>query len=150
MMRQSFFQHGHVGLWLFVTSLALASIDARVASAQGRPMRPSPPQPQQQQGLDYFAGSWSFTWTGRESAITSGPRSGNVTFTKNAAGDRLEMKAEGTIEGAGAFQETGSLTWDAAGKILTVRERLAAGVEIQGPGNWASPIAVHFLSAAFV
>ena len=146
MMRQSLSRYGRLGLHVFLACLVLARASSAVIAAQGRPLRPSPPQPQQQQGLDYFAGSWSFAWTGRESALTAGPRSGNVAFTKNAAGDRLEMKADGTIEGGGTFQEAGSLTWDASGKMLTLRERLA-GVEVQGPGNWSSPIAIHFLSA---
>ena len=146
-MRQSLSRHGRSGLCVFMACIALASAGSRAFAAQGRPLRPSPPQPQQQQGLDYFAGRWSFAWTGRESAVTSGPRSGNVTFTRSPAGDRLEMKAEGTVDGGAAFQETGTLTWDGEHKILTVRERLAAGVDIQGPGNWSSPIAIHFLSA---
>ena len=38
--------------------------------------RGTPPQPQQKQGVDYFAGSWHMEYLGRESPISAGPRAG--------------------------------------------------------------------------
>lgn len=111
-----------------------------VQRGQGLLGRPSPPQPQQKPGLDYFAGSWKFSWTGRESALTAGPRSGTATFTH--AGETLTLKADGTVDGGGAYQETGTLSWNEERKALSVRERLAAGVEVSGVGDWSSPIAI--------
>ncbi len=109
--------------------------------------RPSPPQPQQKQGVDYFVGSWSYSWTGRESDITAGPRTGSVTFAVAAANPmQLTIAAEGTAEGSGAFKETGTFTWDEAKKSAVIRERLAGGVDVVGTGDWTSPIAIRYES----
>jgi hypothetical protein len=112
---------------------------------QARGRRASPPQPQQQQGLDYFVGSWTFEWTGRESPVTPGPRSGSVTFTR--AGAALDVRSESKLEdGTATFNETGALEWDAAGKVLTIRERLSDGTSLLGTGNWSSPLAIRYES----
>ena len=108
--------------------------------------RPSPPQPQQRQGPDYFAGSWKFTWIGRESAITSGPRSGTLTFTKTSDPNVLDMRIEGTSEAGGPYKESGTATWNEAKKTLTMKEHLAAGVDVSSVGDWSSPIGIHFES----
>ena len=106
--------------------------------------RPSPPQPQQRQGLDYFAGSWKFSWVGRESAITPGPRTGTVTFTRMSDANSLEMRVEGSSEAAGAYKESGVMTWNEEKKTLTMRERLASSAEVASVGDWSSPIGIHF------
>jgi hypothetical protein len=106
--------------------------------------RPSPPQPQQRQGLEYFAGTWKFTWTGRESAITPGPRTGTVTFTRIGDSNFLEMRVEGSSEGSGAYKESGVLGWNDEKKLLAVRERLANGTDILSLGDWTSPIGIRF------
>jgi len=112
-----------------------------------RAPRESPPQPQQKQGADYFVGSWNYSWTGRESAITAGPRTGTVTFAKGSNPAVLTMTGEGTSEAAGAFKESGTLTWDEAKKTVTLHERLGGGTEITGTGDWSSPIAIRYESA---
>jgi len=108
--------------------------------------RTSPPQPQQKQGAEYFVGSWTYSWTGRESEITAGPRSGTVTFTPGTNPAVLTVAAEGTAEASGPFKETGTLTWDAAKKSFAMRERLAAGVDVTGTGDWSSPIGIRYES----
>jgi len=133
---------------------AVATVAAQDRPAQGQPPpgrgqggflgRPSPPQPQQHQGLDYFAGSWKFSWIGRESAITPGPRTGTVTFTRTSTPNSLDMQVEGSSEAAGAYKESGVITWDEAKKTLTTREHLASGVDVACAGDWSSPIGVHF------
>jgi hypothetical protein len=101
--------------------------------------RPSPPQPQQKQGLEYFAGSWTFSFAGRESPLTAGQRSGTVTYT---LGDReLAMVLKGAIDGGGEYQETATLTWDAEKKQLHLRERMG-GATLVSVGDWSSPIAI--------
>src|SRR3954471_21302203 len=65
--------------------------------------RPSPPQPQQKQGLDYLEGTWRFTWTGRESPVTVGPRSGTTTVKKDPSGTTATVTVEGTSEAKGAY-----------------------------------------------
>jgi len=106
--------------------------------------RPSPPQPQQQQGLDYFVGTWSFTWTGRESALTSGPRTGTTTFTRAGGSNFLELRTEGRSDGGGAYRESGVLGWNDARKTLAVEETLAGNVSMLSLGDWSSPISILF------
>jgi hypothetical protein len=139
-------------------SAALILVMAATAAAQDPPARggrqgqgqggflgrPSPPQPQQRQGLDYFAGSWKFSWIGRESAITPGPRTGTVTFTRASDSNSLEMRIEGSSEAAGAYKESGIVTWNDEKKTLTMREHLAGGADVASVGDWSSPIGIHF------
>jgi hypothetical protein len=139
------------GFW----SLALMLATAITAAAQDRPQRggqgqggflgrPSPPQPQQHQGLDFLAGSWKFTWVGRESVLTPGPRSGTLTYTRGNDANSLNMQVEGSSEASGPYKESGVTTWDEAGKTLTTRERLANGSDVHCVGDWSSPIGIHF------
>jgi hypothetical protein len=108
--------------------------------------RVSPPQPQQRQGLDYFVGTWRYSWTGRESPISPGPRIGSVTFSR--AGERLEMQAETRLEDGAdiAFKESGTLSWDEAGRILSFRESLHGGTQLRGAGDWSSPLSIRYES----
>jgi hypothetical protein len=138
-------------------SAALIVVAATAAFAQDPPARgrqgqgqggflgrPSPPQPQQRQGLDYFAGTWKFTWVGRESPLTPGPRSGTLTFTRTSNANTLAMRVEGSSEAGGPYKESGAMTWDEAKKTLTMRERLANGSELASIGDWSSPIGIRF------
>jgi hypothetical protein len=134
---------------LTVATGAAQDRPARGGQTQGRGQggflgRPSPPQPQQHQGLDYFAGSWKFSWIGRESAITPGPRTGTLTFARSSNPNALDMQVEGSSEASGAYKESGVVTWDEAKKTLTTREHLAGGVDTACVGDWSSPIGIHF------
>jgi len=106
--------------------------------------RPSPPQPHQTQGVEYFLGSWRFSWTGRESAITAGPRAGKAVFSRVGDSNFLDMKADGTIEGGGPYKESGVAAWSPAGKTFVLQEKLANGMEMLSVGDWSSPIAIRF------
>ena len=138
--------------FLLLLGVAATSVGAGAQDVGGAPQRgggrllgrPSPPQPQQQQGVEYFGGSWRFTWTGRESPITAGPRSGTVSFTRIGDSNFLEVRAEGSSDGGGVYKESGVIGWYPDKKILAYNERLAAGVEILSLGDWSSPIAIHF------
>lgn len=116
-----------------------AQSPAAPQGARGR--RSSPAQPQQQQGLDYFLGSWTFSWTGRESPLSSGPRSGSVTYTRLDA-DSAEMLVQGTADPGGAFKESGVVKWDASRKTLAFQETLANNLQIASTGDWSSPISI--------
>jgi hypothetical protein len=142
---------------LWVAAMSVVAVASTVAQDRPAPVpapqppgqrgllgRPSPPQPQQRQGLEYFAGTWKFTWTGRESAITPGPRTGTVTFTRIGDSNFLEMRVEGSSEGSGAYKESGVLGWNDEKKLLAVRERLANGTDILSLGDWTSPIGIRF------
>ncbi len=127
-------------LWV---ALCLSAVVSVAAGAQ----RVSPPQPKQRQGLEYFEGTWRFTWTGRESPISPGPRTGTVTFAHASDGASLDMRTEGSSEAAGSYTERGTLEWNAATKTLTVRERLANNVDLVSTGDWSSPITIRSESA---
>lgn len=143
----------HTSFW----SAAVMLVVAATAAAQDPPARggrqgqgqggflgrPSPPQPQQKQGLDYFVGTWKFTWVGRESVITPGPRSGTLTFTRTSDPNMLDMKVEGSSEASGAYKESGTVKWDEAKKTLALREKLANGSDLSSVGDWSSPIGIH-------
>jgi hypothetical protein len=124
-----------------VAMLSAAPPQDTPAPAPARGRRGSPPQPQQQQGLDYFIGTWTFAWTGRESPISSGPRSGSVTYTR-IDGNSAEMRAEGTSDLGGAFKESGVLRWNDAAKTLAFQETLANNIQMSSVGNWSSPISI--------
>lgn len=109
--------------------------------------RPSPPQPVQKQGVEYFAGTWNFTWTGRESAFTPGPRTGSVTFSRLGDTPFLEFRTRGTADGVGAYEESGVLGWQDKGKVVALHERLWSHVEMLSVGDWSSPISIRFESA---
>jgi hypothetical protein len=116
---------------------------------QGRGLlgRQSPPQPQQKPGSDYFLGTWDFTWSGRETPLTPGPRSGKATFSKGTAPNTLTVAVDGKVEDGPAYKESGSIAWNDTSKELTVVERLAGGVELRGVASWTSPIGMTFETA---
>jgi hypothetical protein len=130
--------------WPLVVTLLVVPAVAQEPPPQppGRKPRVSPPQPQQVQGPDYFAGTWTFTWVGRESAITAGPREGTLTDTRTGMSG-LELRVEGNIDGGAAFTETGIAEWKADTKTMTWVERLSTGVELQSIGDWSSPIGIR-------
>ena len=109
-----------------------------------RGRRVSPPQPQQQQGVEYFVGTWSFEWLGRESPISAGPRMGTATFTRQGTSNVLNFTVEGKTDAGGAFKDTGTFDWDPAKKTMTIKERLAAGADVTGVGSWNSPLSIMF------
>ena len=117
-----------------------------VATGPGRG-RPTPPQPQQKQGVEYFTGTWDFTWTGRESPITVGPRAGTMTFTRRGTSNTLDIRTEGKIEDTGAaFKESGSAEWNEEKKTLVLKETVGNGAQISGVGNWGSPLSIRYES----
>jgi len=128
--------------------LALTLLATAVAAqepppqAPGRKPRVSPPQPQQPQSPDYFTGAWTFTWVGRESPVSAGPREGTLTYVRTGA-NGLELRAEGKIDGGAAFAETGTAEWNADNKTMTWVESLSTGVIMRSNGDWSSPIGIR-------
>jgi hypothetical protein len=105
--------------------------------------RPSPPQPVQKQGVEYFIGTWNFTWNGRESPVTPGPRTGTATFTRRNATSVLDLHTVGQVDGLGSYTEAGTWEWVAARNTMLIKERLAGGAEAACAGDWASPISIR-------
>jgi len=100
-------------------------------------------QPQQKQSLDYFVGTWSYKYLGRESALGPAPREGSITFTKAADGKSATGIATGKHD-AGAFKETWNLVFDEAARQLNVTETTAGGVKLISKADWSSPISIRF------
>ncbi len=105
--------------------------------------RPVVEQPQQKQSIDYFTGTWSYKYVGRESAIAPAPRAGTLTFTKNADGKSVTGAGAGKHD-AGAYKESLAIVFDEAAKMLTVSETTAGGVKLTSRGDWSSPISIRF------
>jgi hypothetical protein len=131
-------------------ALLTVSVFATTLMAQDPPVQPpgrgqrvSPPQPQHPQSPDYFVGAWTFTWTGRESPVSAGPRTGTLTYARKGTSDVLALRAEGNVDGAAAYTETGTAEWNAARKTLTWVERLSTGLELRSIGDWSSPIGIR-------
>ena len=109
----------------------------------GQP-RPTVPQPQQKQSLDYFTGQWTFRWVGRESALgPGGPREGTVTFKRTPGANTMEGRSDAKTE-EGSLTNTIAIGWDEATKMLSVTERLSNGIQIASKGDWSSPISIRF------
>ncbi len=120
------------------------TVDKPTETSTNLPGHPSPPQPTQEQALDYFLGSWTFEWVGRESPLTMGPRTGTVEFTRLGDTPFASMHTAGTVDGGGPYAETGVVGWSDTGKILAVHERLATGVDMLSLGDWSSPLSIRF------
>ncbi len=121
---------------------APAASSAQQAPAP-RQQRATVEQPQQKQSIDYFVGKWSFKFIGRESALAPAPREGVVEFTKRADGKSVDGVVTGTADGK-AYKDTLALTFDENTKMLTSVEKLASGAQINGTGDWTSPISIRF------
>jgi hypothetical protein len=118
--------------------------DAQAFQGRGRE---SPPQPRQEQGIEYFVGTWAFTWRGRESPISPGLRTGTLTFTRRGASQSLDLEVSGTVDDTGAkYRETGTADWDPQTKKLSVREKLTTGAELSGTGDWSSALSIRYES----
>jgi hypothetical protein len=108
-----------------------------------RATRPSVPQPQQKQSLDYFVGQWAFKWVGRESALGAGGRTeGMTTFKLTPGGKTLESYTEGKSE-EGNYQESAVIGFDEATKMLSFAER-RRDLQVTSKGDWTSPLAIRF------
>jgi hypothetical protein len=104
--------------------------------------RGTPPQPQQKQGVDYFAGAWQFEYVGRESPVTAGPRTGTLTFTRKGAPNVLEMQTIGQTDAGAAFKESGTFEWKETDQSVAIRERVGR-VDLVHNGTWASPLSIR-------
>lgn len=117
----------------------------QVTTGPGRG-RPVPPQPAQAQGLEYLVGKWTFSWVGRESPVTPGPRSGTTTVARSGP-NLAQLRTEGKVDDTGAsYVETGTAEWNAAARSLVLTEHLAGGAVVSGVGDWSSPLAIRYES----
>lgn len=136
----------------FDMNLKRASTDPTSASpaqpggqspGQGQQRRPSVPQPQQKQSVDYFVGQWSYKYVGRESALAPAPRECMLSFTKRADGKTLDGTSNCTSDGK-AYKDSYVIVYDEATKMMTVAEKLGSGVSLNSRADWTSPISIRF------
>jgi len=113
-----------------------------VPGSNRREPRPESAQPMQQQSIDYFVGTWSAKYLGRESPFGAAPREGSITFTKNPDGT-LTGKGVSKYEG-GSLDETVTISFDETKKTLTFLERRSNGLQFTSKGDWSSPISIRF------
>ena len=113
------------------------------AGAPGGGRRPSVPQPQQKQSIDYFVGQWNYKYVGRESGFGPAPRECSVTFTKRPDGKSVEGVTECKHDG-GAYKDTSVIVFDEATKKMSITEKLGSGVSLNSRADWTSPISIRF------
>ncbi len=111
--------------------------------APPRAARAEVPQPQQKQSIDYFVGQWQYEYIGRESAFGPAPRQCTLSFTKRPDGKSADGVANCKTD-AGAYQESWTLVFDEASKMLASTEKRPGGVNLVSRGDWTSPISIRF------
>jgi hypothetical protein len=112
--------------------------------AQGQQQRrPSVPQPQQKQSIDYFVGQWTYKYVGRESALAPAPRECTLSLTKRANGKTLDGVAMCKAD-AKAYKDSFVIVYDEATKMMTFAEKLGSGVTLNSRADWTSPISIRF------
>lgn len=116
---------------------------AQAAGGGGQRQRTDVPQPQQKQSIDYFAGQWSYSYVGRESALGPAPRDCTVSFTKRADGVSVEGVTQCKHDG-GVLKGNTVIVFDEAAKMLSFTEKTDNGVTLTSKGNWSSPISIRF------
>jgi hypothetical protein len=142
--------------WGFVLACVLSAVPlAQTVGTPQTPPRPAPPRaptttglpsapmPIQKQALDYFAGQWTFTWTGSETPLGPGPRTGTLTFTPRDGGKSLDGATEATSED-GPYRDTSIVQFDEDKKTVTWSEKRPNGIQFVALGDWSSPLAIQF------
>ena len=122
-----------VGTQKLIVSLAL----------QRRP-RADTVQPHVEQRIDYFVGRWTFEYLGAEyPPLSSGGRSGTMTFTKTGASNFVTGRLDGELLGK-PYHEQMSIGLDLDTNMLAFVEKRPDGVELVSVASWRSPIAITF------
>jgi len=127
-------------MFVGIGATVFAQQDTAAPVVRGR--RASPPQPQQQQGPDYFVGTWSFSYIGREHPLTHGPRTGVAVFAKQANGTGVTMTNEGKTDAGAAYKDTATYSWNPATKTMAIVEPLQ-GAQFKSNGDWTSPLSIR-------
>ena len=112
-----------------------------------RTRRTDVPQPQIEQRIGYFAGEWTFDYTGGEfPPLSIGTRRGSVTFTAIPHGPFVLGHVTGEVFGD-PYEETWTIGFDADIQSIVWHEQLSTGQQLVSLGDWTSPIAITFLTA---
>ena len=104
------------------------------------------PQPQVEQSIEYFLGTWAFEYTGGEfPPLSIGTRSGQLTVTRR----KDSSWAEGTIVGdvfGNSYTEGVTIGFDSENQFLLFKETLSNDVELLSIADWQSPIGIGFVT----
>ena len=112
-----------------------------------RTRRTDVPQPQIEQQIGYFAGEWTFEYSGGEFPLLSiGTRTSTVTFAAIPHGPFVRGHVTGDVFGE-PYAETWTIGFDADARSIVWHEQLSIRQRLIGLGNWTSPIAITFLTA---
>ena len=104
-------------------------------------------QPQVEQRVGYFVGTWAFDYTGGEfPPLSIGTRTGRVTFTQRGDAPFIDAAVTGDVYGE-AFESQMVIGYDAQNQFLVFKETLSNGVELLSVANWQSPIAINFVTS---
>ena len=112
-----------------------------------RARRADVPQPQIEPRIGYFAGSWTFAYTGGEfPPLSIGTRAGTVIFTPLPHGPFVQGHVTGEVFGE-SYEETWTIGFDPDSQSVVLNEQLSTGQQLVSLGDWTSPIAITFLTA---
>jgi hypothetical protein len=118
-----------------------------VSIALTRARRADVPQPQVEQRIDYFLGSWSFEYAGGEfPPLSIGTRTGTVSFTALPGGPFVRGQVTGDLFGE-PYQETWTIGFNEDLRSIVWLEQQASGQTLLGLGDWTSPIGITFHTA---
>ena len=104
------------------------------------------PQPQVEQRIGYFVGTWAFDYTGGEfPPLSIGTRSGRVTFTQRGDSPWVDGRITGDVYGD-AYAEHVVIGYDPDNRFLVFKETLWNDIELLSVANWQSPIGISFVT----
>ncbi len=104
-------------------------------------------QPQVEQRISYFAGEWTFEYTGGEfPPLSIGTRHGTVSFSPVPHGPFVRGRVTGDVFGV-RYEDVLTIGFDEDTQTVLWQEQLSSGHQLVSLGNWTSPIGITFLTA---
>ncbi len=126
-------------------TLAEHGFDVEIELSRRR--RAEVPQPQVDQQISYFSGTWTFEYIGGEfPPLSIGTRSGTVTFSDIPQGPFVRGQVTGEVFGD-RYEETWTIGFAEDTQAVYWQEHLSTGQYLLGLGDWTSPIGITFLTA---
>ena len=108
--------------------------------------RPDIPQPQVEQGIEYFVGTWTFEYIGGEfPPLSIGTRSGQLTVIRQANTTWAEGAVIGDAFGDN-YTERLVIGFDPKNQFLLLKETLSTDIELLSIADWQSPIGINFVT----
>ncbi len=104
------------------------------------------PQPQVEQGIEYFVGTWAFEYIGGEfPPLSIGTRSGRLTVTRRTDTTWAEGSVIGDAFGDN-YTEHFVIGFDPENQFLLFKETLSNDIELLSIADWRSPIGISFVT----